>query len=87
MRGDVFLDRDDPELAAAWAQFLDPAAESGGERWQYVGTEPGGGTWRHVFRHRDVLGSGESAYVRVPASDGWRPEQGRGRALKKGGRG
>jgi hypothetical protein len=71
-----WLTREDPEWERAWHHFPDPvmAHPVSGECLQYMGSvqEPGRG-WVHVFRHRQVPGSGQRQVWRVPASVGWAP--------------
>lgn len=74
----AWLERDDPEWARAWSHFPDPvmAHPASGECLQYMGSaqysELG---WVHVFRHRQVPGSDQRHYWRVPASASWVPVQ------------
>lgn len=73
-----WLTREDPEWERAWRHFSDPvmAHSMSGACLQYMGSvrEPGHG-WVHVFRHRQVPGSGQRQYWRVVASAGWLPVQ------------
>ena len=73
-----WLEREDPEWARARSHFPDPvmAHPESGECLEYMGSaqDPGRG-WVHVFRHRQVPGSGQRQSWRVPASAGWLPGQ------------
>jgi hypothetical protein len=68
--GSGWLAREDPEWAHAWSHFPDPvmAHPVSGECLQYMGSAqyPGRG-WVHVFRHRQVPGSDQRQYWRVPS--------------------
>ncbi len=78
VRRTAWLERHDPEWPRVWSHFADPIMEHAvsGECLEYMGSaqEPGCG-WVHIFRHRQVPGSDQRHYWRLPASTGWEPEQ------------
>ncbi len=73
-----WLERADPEWERAWSHFPDPvmAHPVNGECLHYMGsTQSPGLGWVHIFRHRQVPGSDQRQYWRIPASTGWLPVQ------------
>jgi len=71
-----WLERADPEWECAWSHFPDPvmAHPVSGECLRYMGsTQSPGLGWVHIFRHRQVPGSDQRQYWRIPASTGWLP--------------